>query len=203
MPPTIIKPRPLWTGKQVVSTLLKNIVNHEGSDYKKNKIQGLNLDSKSKLSASEWGKIGKEEGDVIFRDNELLQGTLDKNQYGASEFGLVHSFYEIYGSEKAGELLTSLARIFTAFLQIHGFTCGLDDLVLTPEFNKKRRLIIEESHQSGMQAAAKFSDLGDDFKAEPLNYSNRIVFQSDKRPRDKDIERFNRQAMPDNPFEGK
>jgi hypothetical protein len=58
----------------------------------------------------------------------------------------VHSFYEIYGSEKAGELLTSLARIFTAFLQMHGFTCGLDDLVLTPEFNKKRRMIIEESH---------------------------------------------------------
>ena len=116
MPPTIIKPTPLWTGKQVVSTLLKNIVNHEGSDYKKNKIQGLNLDSKSKLSAKEWGPIGVEEGDVIFRDNELLQGTLDKNQYGASEFGLVHSFYEIYGSEKAGELLTSLARIFTAFL---------------------------------------------------------------------------------------
>ena len=116
MPPTIIKPTPLWTGKQVVSTLLKNIVNHEGSDYKKNKIQGLNLDSKSKLSAKEWGPIGLEEGDVIFRDNELLQGTLDKNQYGASEFGLLHSFYEIYGSEKAGELLTSLARIFTAFL---------------------------------------------------------------------------------------
>ena len=79
MPPTIIKPRPLWTGKQVVSTLLKNIVNHEGNDYKKNKISGLNLDSKSKLSAKEWGPIGQEEGDVIFRDNELLQGTLDKN----------------------------------------------------------------------------------------------------------------------------
>jgi DNA-directed RNA polymerase I subunit RPA1 len=53
---------------------------------------------------------------VVIRDNELLQGTLDKNQYGASEFGMVHSFYEIYGSEKAGELLTALARIFTAFL---------------------------------------------------------------------------------------
>jgi len=102
MPPTILKPHPLWTGKQVVSTLLKNIVNHEGSDYKKNKIQGLNLDSKSKISAKEWGPIGVEEGDV------------------------------------------------TAFLQMHGFTWGLDDLVLTPEFNKKRRLIIEESHQSGM-----------------------------------------------------
>jgi len=38
MSPNIIKPKPLWTGKQVVSTILKNIVNQEGGDYKKNKI---------------------------------------------------------------------------------------------------------------------------------------------------------------------
>jgi DNA-directed RNA polymerase I subunit RPA1 len=76
----------------------------------------MNLDSKAKLSAKEWGPIGKEEGEVIIRDNELLQGTLDKNQFGASEFGMVHSFYEIYGSEKAGDLLTALARIFTVYL---------------------------------------------------------------------------------------
>lgn len=29
------------------------------------------------------------------------------------------------------------------------------------------------------------------------------MFQSDRRPRDKDIERFNKQALPANPFEGK
>jgi DNA-directed RNA polymerase I subunit RPA1 len=53
---------------------------------------------------------------VVFRDNEHLRGTLDKNAFGASEYGLVHAFYEVYGSEKAGELLTSLARVFTVFL---------------------------------------------------------------------------------------
>lgn len=26
LPPTILKPRPLWTGKQVITTVLKNIV---------------------------------------------------------------------------------------------------------------------------------------------------------------------------------
>ncbi len=38
----------------------------------------MNLESKAKLSAKEWGSIGAEEGEVIFRDNELLQGTIDK-----------------------------------------------------------------------------------------------------------------------------
>ena len=79
-------------------------------------MTGLNVSFKSKLSAQEWGPIGKEEGEVVFRDNEHLRGTLDKNAFGASEYGLVHAFYEVYGSEKAGELLTSLARVFTVFL---------------------------------------------------------------------------------------
>lgn len=145
----------------------------------------MNLDSKSKLSAKEWGPIGVEEGDVIIRDNELLQGTLDKNQFGATEYGMVHSFYEIYGSEKAGELLTSLARIFTVYLQMHGFTCGLDDLVLNPDFNKKRRMLIEKCHKEGVEQAAEFCGLKN-FKAKELNYSNRVVFQKGKI--DKDIE---------------
>lgn len=78
LPPAMIRPKTLWSGKQVISTILKNIVNQE-NDYKENKLTGLNLDAKSKLSPKEWGSIGAEEGDVIIRDNELLLGTLDKN----------------------------------------------------------------------------------------------------------------------------
>ena len=76
----------------------------------------MNLDGKSRLNAKEWGQLGKEEGEIIIRDNEHLQGTLDKNQFGSSDQGMVHSFYEIYGSEKAGELLTALARVFAVNL---------------------------------------------------------------------------------------
>jgi len=97
------------------------------------------LESRSRLPASHWGPIGKEEQEVIIRDNEHLQGTLDKNQFGANDHGMVHSFYECYGSEKAGELLTSLARIFLIFIQANGFTVGLDDLVVNKECNKRRR----------------------------------------------------------------
>ena len=40
---------------------------------------GMNIDGKAKLSQKDWGLLGKEEGEVIIRDNEHLQGTLDKN----------------------------------------------------------------------------------------------------------------------------
>ena len=113
--PAMFKPKPLWTGKQVISTLLKNIVNKE-QEYKANKLTGLNVNFKSKLPAREWGPMGAEESDVCFRDNEHLRGCLDKSAFGPTDYGLVHAFYEVYGSEKAGELLTSLARVFTVYL---------------------------------------------------------------------------------------
>lgn len=80
MQPSMFKPSKLWTGKQVFSTLLKNIVNQKDMSGKTTKKgQGLNLDSKSKLAAKEWGDMGKEMADVIIRDNEHLVGTLDKS----------------------------------------------------------------------------------------------------------------------------
>ena len=44
----------------------------EGSKQQYKEDCGMNLDSKSRLPAKEWGPLGKEEGEVIIRDNELL-----------------------------------------------------------------------------------------------------------------------------------
>jgi DNA-directed RNA polymerase I subunit RPA1 len=109
-------------------------------------IGGLNLTGKTKLKESYWGPLGVGEGEVIIRNNELLQGILDKNHLGETTYGLNHAIYEIYGSKRAGEWLTSMARCLTQFLQYHGHTCGLDDLVLTREFESKRRTVIEQAH---------------------------------------------------------
>lgn len=158
----------------MISTLLKNIVNKE-QEYKAKGLTGLNASFKSKLAAKEWGPMGAEEGDVLVRDNEHLRGTLDKSAFGAAEFGLVHAFYEVYGSEKAGELLTSLARVFAVFLQTHGFTCGLDDLMIDRVYNKQRRLHIEQGHKEGLKAAAEFCGIKD-FEPEEMNLSNRVIF---------------------------
>jgi DNA-directed RNA polymerase I subunit RPA1 len=99
IPPAIQKPCQLWTGKQVVSVVLKSLLTTEEirrSAKNQDKI-GLYLTSKSKLPASVWGPCGVEEGTVIIMNSELICGVLDKAQFGASEFGLVHSYHELYG----------------------------------------------------------------------------------------------------------
>lgn len=42
--------------------------------------------------------------------------------------------------------MTCLTKLFLSYMQVHGFTCGLDDLVLKPKINKTRRNLIDETH---------------------------------------------------------
>src|SRR5947209_792914 len=79
-----------------ISTILKNIT--------PDNAKGLNLSSTAKVSNKFWGKHSEEEN-VIVVDGELVCGVLDKSQFGATAFGLVHSVYEVYGAHIAGMLL--------------------------------------------------------------------------------------------------
>ncbi|KAK0461936.1 uncharacterized protein EV420DRAFT_137191 [Desarmillaria tabescens] len=144
LPPTIWKPRPLWTGKQIISTVLKNITPRDRL--------GLNLVAGTKVPGKLWGPSSKEDT-VIFRDGELLCGVLDKAAFGASEYGLVHSVYELYGADVAGQLLGILSRLFTKFLQHRAFTCRMDDLTLTPAGDTTRRGILDRGKNLGTEGS--------------------------------------------------
>eukprot|EP01022_Parablepharisma_sp_SALTPOND_P026873 TRINITY_DN650_c0_g2_i2.p1 TRINITY_DN650_c0_g2~~TRINITY_DN650_c0_g2_i2.p1 ORF type:complete len:3079 (-),score=321.26 TRINITY_DN650_c0_g2_i2:17406-26642(-) len=158
--PAILKPVERWTGKQVITSILKSLITAvdktKGGEGKHRKL-GLYLTSKSKLPASVWGPYGAEEGSVVIMNCELLCGVLDKSQFGATEFGLVHAFHELYGPKMAAELLNCLGKLFTAFLQIHGFTCPMNHLILNQKAEKTRKKLIEEAFTKGVQAAGHFA----------------------------------------------
>ena len=86
-------------------------------------------------------------------DGELLCGVLDKAAFGASDYGLVHSVYELYGADIAGKLLGILSRLFTKFLQHRAFTCRMDDLMLTLEGDQCRMEILQKGKNLGTEAA--------------------------------------------------
>ncbi len=67
VPPAILKPVVRWTGKQVISTVLKNIKPPNCGD--------LWMSGKSQIPADRWGSH-VEEGVVEFRDGELISGIL-------------------------------------------------------------------------------------------------------------------------------
>lgn len=145
LPPAVWKPKPRWTGKQIISTIMLNVT-PEGA-------KGLHMASKAKVPGSAWGKSNEEEGTVQFFEGDMITGTLDKSQFGATSYGLVHSCYELYGAEVGGKLLGILSRLFTKYLQHRAFTCRMDDLLLTKEGNKVRADLIKEADERGYMAA--------------------------------------------------
>lgn len=95
-------------------------------------------------------------------DGELLCGVLDKAAFGATDYGLVHSVYELYGADVAGILLGVLSRLFTKFLQHRAFTCRMDDLALTPQGNSSRKKLLEDGSNLGTEGAIdNFPSLGE------------------------------------------
>ncbi|KAF2753803.1 DNA-directed RNA polymeras-like protein I subunit [Pseudovirgaria hyperparasitica] len=148
--PAIFKPSPRWTGKQVITTLLKNL--------KPASHPGLTLKSKSQTSPKLWGP-GSEEGVVIFKDGEFLCGILDKRQIGPKHGGLVSAVYEAYGHTAAGKLLSSLGRLLTKLLHMNAFSCGVEDLILTPTGESNRREALREADVVGLKAASEYVSL--------------------------------------------
>ncbi|KAH8597985.1 hypothetical protein B0O99DRAFT_507574 [Bisporella sp. PMI_857] len=150
VPPAILKPVARWTGKQVITTILQNIVPVGCGP--------LFLSSKTLTSADRWGSTS-EEGLVIFHGGEFVTGILDKSQIGPSSGGFVHSIHEAYGPAVAGKTLSILGRLLTKFLHMRAFTCGMDDLRLTPEGEKLRRETLNGADKVGISVAAKYVGL--------------------------------------------
>ena len=155
---------------------MKVLVNSDKEDPSKETF-GLNMESKTKLPADVFGIFGKEETQVILCDNELMQGVLDKNQIGNTEFGLIHSFYELYGSTLTGKLLTSLSRLFTSYLQISGFSCGVEDLFLDKFNENERKVLINEAHLSAVAHMASYAGLENFIPLKSWNLCNRSNYK--------------------------
>lgn len=166
LPPTILKPMMLWSGKQVLSTIIINTI-PKGKPL-------LSLTSKAKIGAKAWQntpprkwKAGgtpfanyntMSEAEVVIQKGELLSGVLDKTHYGATPFGLVHCMYELYGGDSSTSLLSSFSKLFTFYLQWIGFTLGVKDILVVEEADEKRDDYIRLVRQAGKLAAVKATD---------------------------------------------
>ncbi|PSC72236.1 DNA-directed RNA polymerase II subunit 1 [Micractinium conductrix] len=112
--PAVLKPRPLWTGKQVVSMFMPRV----------------NLERKAA-----WYKDGEPDAmspvdaQVIIQDGQVLAGTLCKKTLGAAAGGLVHITWMEHGPEAARAVLSQIQFTINQWLLQHGFSIGIGDLI--------------------------------------------------------------------------
>jgi len=104
---------------------------------------------------------------VHIENGKLLKGTIDD---GATKSlrKIVHSIYNDFGHEKAGDFINSVQNIVTKFNMYSGFSTGPSDLVVDPSIYK----LIEEIIEKGKQ---KVSDiLSDMHVGRFLNLNGRL-----------------------------
>ncbi|CAN9148753.1 unnamed protein product [Alternaria alternata] len=157
--PAVLKPRPMWTGKQIISTVLKNI---KPAEY-----QELTLTSKSSTNGKLWG-AHVEEQIVIVKDGQLLSGIMDKSQIGPAAGGLINGIYEAYGETIAGRALSIIGRLLTKMLHMRAFSCGVQDLILTEEGDRARLEELRKAEKIGFEVASKYVTM-DAEKIDPTN----------------------------------
>ncbi len=115
--PAILKPGPYWTGKQLVSIFLPDDMDYVGRA------------SVAPASGQCDEEFCENDGYVLIRNGKLLTGVFDKQALGAEKPETVlHEIVKEYGTEKAREIMDTMFRIFIAYLDMHGFTMGIDTI---------------------------------------------------------------------------
>ena len=107
--PAITDPHPLWSGAQLLSTLLPP-VNLE--------MRNISFDdAKDNFDSPNFVKI---------HNGIIKQGILDKDVFSKA---LIHVIYNDYGHEVTVDFLDSLQRMMANFLMNSGFSVGISDLI--------------------------------------------------------------------------
>ncbi|KAK3119088.1 hypothetical protein QOZ80_9BG0713640 [Eleusine coracana subsp. coracana] len=112
--PAIVKPRPIWTGKQVFNLIIP---------------RQINLIRFSSWHSDEAGFATVGDTMVRIEKGELLSGTLCKKTLGTSTGSLIHVIWEEVGPDAASKFLGHTQWLVNYWLLQNGFSIGIGDTI--------------------------------------------------------------------------
>ncbi|KAJ1649976.1 DNA-directed RNA polymerase II core subunit rpo21, partial [Dispira simplex] len=116
--PCILKPKPLWSGKQIFSLVIPsgiNCVRHHSTHPDNEKTDISPGDTK-----------------VIIEDGVLLAGIVCKSTVGASEGGLIHIIMLERGPEVCKRFFNGTQLVVNYWFLHNGFSIGIGDTIADP-----------------------------------------------------------------------
>mmetsp|Transcript_60363 Transcript_60363/g.143851 ORF Transcript_60363/g.143851 Transcript_60363/m.143851 type:complete len:1807 (-) Transcript_60363:125-5545(-) len=115
--PCILKPKPMWSGKQIFSKLLP-----AGLSMKRDAaIASKNKKDNPDFAASDCK--------VLIQQGELLAGIVCKKTVGSSSGSLIHLCWLDHGVEACRNFISYLQKIVNQWLTHNGFSCGVADII--------------------------------------------------------------------------
>ncbi|TLS27324.1 hypothetical protein PpBr36_05316 [Pyricularia pennisetigena] len=141
-PPAILKPRALWTGKQVFSMMLRP---NKDSPVK------INLDAKCREYKPRPGQcpdMCPNDGWLVIRNSEVMCGKMDKSIVGGGKKDSI--FYVIlrdFGPDHAVIVMSRLAKLCARTLGNRGFSIGVGDVFPTMELRAEKEVLVANANR--------------------------------------------------------
>ncbi|KAH8090033.1 DNA-directed 5'-3' RNA polymerase [Aureococcus anophagefferens] len=128
--PAILKPKPLWTGKQIFSLILPKL-NFAGKGARFPKKGGNTLN---------WS-----DGEVLIQSGRLVTGVMDKKSLGTSGGSLIHVIWLEMGHVAAMHFLNRVQTTTNQWLVNVSFSIGIGDAVADQSTMRTIEKIIDEA----------------------------------------------------------
>jgi DNA-directed RNA polymerase II subunit RPB1 len=108
--PAIVKPRPRWTGKQMISLFIPHNVNLHTANEQRNESP-INDDG------------------LFVHGGDLMYGLLTKKNVGATSGGIIHIIFNELGWEAALKFFSGCQTVVNYWLLHNGFSIGIGDTI--------------------------------------------------------------------------
>ena len=140
-PPTILKPKELWTGKQLFSVILKPNKNYNLIVNLKNKLKFFSLNDKS-IDPFKCPK----DGYVLIRNSQLLTGIINKETIGnGNKKGLIFALIKDCGNLECAKFLVRISKFCSRWICDYGVSYGLGDITPGKDLIKSKQIEIDKS----------------------------------------------------------
>ncbi|KZZ94312.1 DNA-directed RNA polymerase III [Moelleriella libera RCEF 2490] len=139
--PAILKPRQLWTGKQIFNVMMRP---------NKTCPVKINLDAKCRAykARGQCPDMDPNDGWLVVRNSEVMCGRMDKSTVGAGKKDSV--FYVIlrdFGPDEAVIAMNRLAKLCARWLTTRGFSIGVGDVFPTASLNVEKENLVSTAYK--------------------------------------------------------
>jgi len=143
--PAILKPKPLWTGKQLFSLIIPGNVN-------------LILNHKTHPEEEDdgpykWITVGDTK--VLIEQGKLLSGIVCKKTVGASAGSLLHVVFNEHGHEIAGRFYGNIQTVVNNWLLLEGHSIGIGDTFADPATYRDIQQTIKKAKDAVVEVIEK------------------------------------------------
>jgi DNA-directed RNA polymerase III subunit RPC1 len=157
-PPAILRPRRLWTGKQVWNVLMRPYADCEVKVNLEAKGKQFDQPKPSDVYSPTWIEEKAVTGDIapdmdlkdsylVVRNSEVMCGTLDKASIGdGKKDSIFYVMLRDFGAEYAVEGMNRLARLAARWLGEQGFSIGLVDVYPSTLLSLEKDKLVKDAY---------------------------------------------------------